>query len=364
MDPRSSAPAGDKESQKFDAVFNRTIHSLWPDPSTGYVPLIKGAEKSDVDATKAAEESKASAAATPSLPEGYEVVGGFTVRVAEPTAALGPIPKRQGFLGQVLPAVGSLLTGSGAGAPTEPEDDMNARAETELTGKEVLTPAQWGTREALVEKYRPVIERDGLRFAYVDYTRHPVVEWNWGIWKVPLIVFVAPSPPGSERPFDLRYWKVSQRLPSVNEIISFWGTGAWKALPVWDSAWAPGGEKFPRMLTASALLGNYYYPVLERVPSWVLMLISTAIAGFLPQLMHRGDSRKLKEADEIRKRRKAVEEAVKQSMAAEAKEQEEKEAEAALLAARDSSAAPPQPPSPAVSASKPRAQVRKRTGRR
>lgn len=304
--------------------------------------------------------------AEPTLPEGYENIGGFIVRVADIGGA-PEIPRRQNFLVSLISKGFSLLLGSGDSNTSTDEDDANAIAESELTGKEILTPKQWGVRQAIVDANLPGVEADELQFGAIDFLKEPALTWIWGVYKVPLVVFVTPSPPGSEHPYDLRYWKVSQQMPTVNDAITFLGSGSWKQLPVWESTWAPGGSKFPRVVKFATLAGRFYYPIMQRMPSWLLMILSTVFASYLPKLMHPGDNKKLKDIEAAKKRRKAFEEAREKAIADKAVAAKEVRQTGGAVVVTQNASTPVAATSPRTKAAPavPRPQTRKlRAGRR
>ena len=201
----------------MDAVWNRTLHALYPDASLRLAQVI-------IDEEEAARMNSAAADGGE-----FEVVGGFTVpKSANQAAPTGAAAAMGGVFGQLA---------SGLFSPEE----ITRKASAAVEGIEYLTPAQAEAREQLAASIRPALEN--WRFAYVDFYTDARLTWKWSVWKVPVLVIATPST-SKQRTYDLRFLKAAFVKPDPDQLLRLLGRPSeWQSLPVWSSSFAPGGRR-------------------------------------------------------------------------------------------------------------------------
>ncbi|OCF43780.1 hypothetical protein I317_02384 [Kwoniella heveanensis CBS 569] len=122
-----------------------------------------------------------------------------------------------------------------------------------------------------------------FRWARLDY----IAEWEictkWLLMRPPYVVFI------SDKGRTLRFLKPSNLRPDPQILYDGIKSGNWETVPVWESRWAPGGDR--------AFLVEWYIKLsahisrkTSKIPSWLLMAGGGIVAQQILSWLHGGSS--------------------------------------------------------------------------
>jgi hypothetical protein len=130
----------------------------------------------------------------------------------------------------------------------------------------------------------------GYRFALLNFDEESQLTWRWWIWKIPIVLFVTRSTEPSARLYDVQFWKIAWKIPNTNRLIGAIKEVAWRdQLPVWDTAFTPGG-KFDIVSRLHAHFFNGVYDLLDPIPRWLLALLGSMAGSMMLTWLHRNDN--------------------------------------------------------------------------
>ncbi|OCH94286.1 hypothetical protein OBBRIDRAFT_747942 [Obba rivulosa] len=127
-----------------------------------------------------------------------------------------------------------------------------------------------------------LIEDDlpNVRWGRIDYINVTYITTKWSVWQAPYLVVL------TDRGQTLRFYKTTQVRLKPELIREFLKEEGWRQTPPWQSTFAPGGKR-EFVLHYYGLLLKTVYDVLVRVPKWLLMIGTGAVASVVMRLMHR-----------------------------------------------------------------------------
>ncbi|EGG04770.1 uncharacterized protein MELLADRAFT_116979 [Melampsora larici-populina 98AG31] len=106
-----------------------------------------------------------------------------------------------------------------------------------------------------------------------------IILTKWLIFKCPVMVVIG------KRGKELRFFKIGGTPPPVDHLAQFIREQTWTYKPVWNSTFSPGGsnewivEGFGRMFSG-------LHNITDRVPGWILMMVTSALGTSLMQYLH------------------------------------------------------------------------------
>ncbi|KAI0722677.1 hypothetical protein C8Q76DRAFT_782865 [Earliella scabrosa] len=129
---------------------------------------------------------------------------------------------------------------------------------------------------------RTVIAGDlpNVRWGRIDYMSVTYLTTKWAVWTGPWIVVA------TNRGQDLRFYKATGIRLTPELIRELLTEEIWRNSDPWRSNFGPGGKReFVLHYFAFALMK--VYNVVNRMPRFVLMIVSGAVASFVMRLLHR-----------------------------------------------------------------------------
>ncbi|KAJ9103997.1 hypothetical protein QFC21_002460 [Naganishia friedmannii] len=125
----------------------------------------------------------------------------------------------------------------------------------------------------------------GLKWGRIDFLTELELTTRWMIFKPPMLVFA------TKRATELRFVNSRQMAANGTIIHRFLKEEMWRNLPVWQSRYGPGGDR-AWMPTVYIKVNKLWSRLTDRIPSWLLVIISGMITQSMLSLMHRGNANK------------------------------------------------------------------------
>ncbi|KAI0722377.1 hypothetical protein C8T65DRAFT_799380 [Cerioporus squamosus] len=122
-----------------------------------------------------------------------------------------------------------------------------------------------------------------VRWGRIDYMAVTYLTTKWNIWTGPYIVII------TDRGQALRFYKASGIRLTPELIRELLTEEIWRDSQPWNSNFAPGGKR-EWLLHYYALGLKKVFDFISRVPRFVLMIGSGAVASFVMRLLHRAPS--------------------------------------------------------------------------
>ncbi|KAI0751081.1 hypothetical protein C8Q80DRAFT_1155439 [Daedaleopsis nitida] len=118
-----------------------------------------------------------------------------------------------------------------------------------------------------------------VRWARIDYMNVTYLTTKWNVWTGPWIMVI------TDRGQSLRFYKASGIRLTPELIRELLTEEIWRNSQPWQSAFAPGGKReFVMHYFAFGMMR--FYNVVNRVPRFLLMIISGAVASLFMRLLH------------------------------------------------------------------------------
>ncbi|WVF66305.1 hypothetical protein IAT40_001045 [Kwoniella sp. CBS 6097] len=158
------------------------------------------------------------------------------------------------------------------GRPNDPTSDVYLDAHSEAAKRAKAESDSDSLTDASLSRFR---------WARIDY----IAEWEictkWLMMKPPYIIFI------SEKGRKLRFLSPSNVRPDPQILYDGVKSGSWESIPVWESRWAPGGDR--------AFLVEWYIKIsshiskrTSKIPSWLLMAGGGIFAQQILSWLHGG----------------------------------------------------------------------------
>ncbi|KAJ9107066.1 hypothetical protein QFC19_002936 [Naganishia cerealis] len=138
---------------------------------------------------------------------------------------------------------------------------------------------------ASIINQHPANHIKGLKWGRIDFLTELELTTRWLIFKPPMLVFA------THRGTELRFVNARQMAANGTIIHRFLKEEMWRNLPVWQSRYGPGGDR-AWMLTVYIKVNQLFTRLTDRIPSWLLVVISGIITQSMLTFMHRGSGPK------------------------------------------------------------------------
>lgn len=157
--------------------------------------------------------------------------------------------------------------------------------QTALNSSQAIHPPPPKVREDQISAVQlspddPFLFPSNFRFGRIDYMgKTDIILTKWLIFKCPVMVVIG------KRGKELRFFKIGGSPPPVDHLAQFIREETWTYKPVWNSTFSPGGsnawiaEGFGRMFSG-------LHNITDRVPGWILMMLTSALGTSLMQYLH------------------------------------------------------------------------------
>ncbi|KAH9817310.1 hypothetical protein DFH28DRAFT_176171 [Melampsora americana] len=106
-----------------------------------------------------------------------------------------------------------------------------------------------------------------------------IILTKWLIFKCPVMVVI------SKRGKELRFFKIGGSPPPVDHLAQFIREETWNYKPVWNSTFSPGGSN-EWIVEGFGRLFSGLHNITDRVPGWILMMVTSALGTSLMQYLH------------------------------------------------------------------------------
>lgn len=127
----------------------------------------------------------------------------------------------------------------------------------------------------------PYVFKPEIRFGRIDYmAKTDFILTKWLIFKCPVLVII------TNRGNDLRFFKTGSVPPTADHLGDFLRHERWLMKPTWNSTFSKGnaGEW---VVTLAARMFQALHLLTDRVPGWMLMILSSMLGTSLMQWLHK-----------------------------------------------------------------------------
>ncbi|TCD68480.1 hypothetical protein EIP91_010655 [Steccherinum ochraceum] len=130
-----------------------------------------------------------------------------------------------------------------------------------------------------------------VRWGRIDYLNVTYLTTKWNVWQVPYLVLIR------DHGQTLYFYQANSARLTAEVIRSFLLEENWKGTHPWKTPFSPGGNyEFVLHYFAFGLQHLYFY--LVKLPRWVLMIASGAVATLVMRLMHRNPESEVPKPEE------------------------------------------------------------------
>ncbi|KAF5363624.1 hypothetical protein D9756_000322 [Leucocoprinus leucothites] len=119
-----------------------------------------------------------------------------------------------------------------------------------------------------------------VRWGRIDYLDVTYLTTKWNVWQAPYLVIM------TDRGRSLRFYRPHQLRLRDDALREFLLTEGWKRTPVWESPYAPGGDR-EWIMDVFATYLTRIYNIAILVPRWILLIITGGIGSILLNFLHR-----------------------------------------------------------------------------
>ncbi|KAI1796105.1 hypothetical protein LXA43DRAFT_653292 [Ganoderma leucocontextum] len=119
-----------------------------------------------------------------------------------------------------------------------------------------------------------------VRWGRIDYMSVTYITTKWSVWTGPYLVLLR------DRGQTLRFYKADRVRVSADLIRELLTEELWRETPIWDSNFAPG-RKREFVLEYYALAMTHIFNVLNRIPRFLLMIVSGGVASIVMRFLHK-----------------------------------------------------------------------------
>ncbi|EIW76280.1 hypothetical protein CONPUDRAFT_111124 [Coniophora puteana RWD-64-598 SS2] len=126
-----------------------------------------------------------------------------------------------------------------------------------------------------------------VRFGRIDYINVTAITTKWNMWSAPWLVVL------KDRGRTLRFYRAGQQKLTPEMLYDLLKDESWRARDPWHSIYGPGGQReWALDYLATVLAAQYRY--INKLPKWVLYILSGGVVSVVINFLHKPDAGKNK----------------------------------------------------------------------